>query len=59
MSFVKKRWLVPTALVAALCISLGTVLIIRASAPVEPKTVYLLPKPNPERAEILARALQP
>ena len=32
---------------------------IRASAPVEPKTVYLLPKPNPARAEILARALQP
>ena len=32
---------------------------IRASVPVEPKTVYLLPKPNPARAEILARALQP
>ena len=59
MSFVKKRWLVLTALVAALCVSLGTILVIRASAPVEPKTVYLLPKPNPARAEILARALQP
>ena len=59
MSFVKKRWLVLTALVAALCVSLGTILVIRASAPVEPKRVYLLPKPNPERAEILARALQP
>ena len=57
MSFVKKRWLVLTALLAVLCVSLGTILVIRASAPVEPKTVYLLPKPNPERAEILARAL--
>ena len=59
MSFVKKRWLVLTALVAMLCVSLGTIMVIRASAPVESKTVYLLPKPNPERAEILARALQP
>lgn len=59
MSSVKKRWLVLTALVAALCISLGTVLMIRANAPVEPKTVYLMPKPNPARAEILKRALQP
>ena len=59
MPSVKKRWLVLTALVAVLCVSLGTILVIRASAPVEPKTVYLMPKPNPERAEILARALQP
>ena len=59
MSFVKKRWLVLTALLAVLCVSLGTILVIRASAPVEPKTVYLMPKPNPARAEILARALQP
>ena len=59
MSSVKKRRLCFIALVLAVCVSLGAVLMIRASAPVEPKTVYLLPKPNPERAEILARALQP
>ena len=59
MSSVKKRRLCIIALVLAVCVSLGTVLMIRASAPVEPKTVYLLPKPNPERAEILKRALQP
>ena len=59
MSSVKKRWLCIIALVLAVCVSLGTVLMIRANQPVEPKTVYLLPKPNPERAEILARALQP
>ena len=57
MSSVKKRRLCIIALVAAVCVSLGTVLMIRASAPVEPKTVYLMPKPNPARAEILARAL--
>ena len=59
MSFVKKRWLVLTALVAMLCVSLGTILVIRASAPVESKRVYLMPKPNPARAEILKRASQP
>ena len=59
MSSVKKRRLCIIALVLAVCVSLGTVLMIRASAPVETKTVYLLPKPNPARAEILARALQP
>ena len=59
MSSVKKRRLCIIALVAAVCVSLGTVLMIRASAPVESKTVYLMPKPNPARAEILARALQP
>ena len=59
MSSVKKRRLCIIALVAAVCVSLGTVLMIRASAPVESKTVYLLPEPNPARAEILKRALQP
>ena len=59
MSSVKKRRLCIIALVVAVCVSLGAVLMIRASAPVEPKTVYLLPKPNPERAEILARTMQP
>ena len=32
---------------------------IRASQPVETKTVYVMPKPNPKRAEILARVLKP
>lgn len=59
MSFIKKRWLVLAASIVVFCVSLGTVLMIRASGPVEPKTVYVLPKPNPERAEILKRALQP
>ena len=59
MSLVKKRRLCIIALVAAVCVSLGAVLMIRASAPVEPKTVYLMPKPNPARADILAHALQP
>ena len=59
MSSVKKRRLCIIALAVAVCVSVGTVLMIRASAPVEPKTIYLLPKPNPARAEILARALQP
>lgn len=58
MSFVKKRWLVLAASIVVLCASLGTVLMIQASRPIEPKTVYLLPEPNPERAEILKRALQ-
>ena len=59
MSSVKKRRLCIIALVLAICVSLGAVLMIRASAPVETKTVYLMPKPNPARAEILARAMQP
>ena len=59
MSSVKKRRLCIIALVLAVCVSLGAVLMIRASAPVERKRVYLMPKPNPARAEILARALQP
>lgn len=59
MSFVKERWLVLAALIVVLCVSLGTVLMIRSSGPVEPKTVSLLPKPNPERAEILKRASKP
>ena len=60
MSSVKKRRLCIIALVLAICVSLGAVLMIRASAPVETKTVYLLPKPNPERAEILKLvSLQP
>ena len=59
MSFVKKRRLVLAALVVVVCVSLGTVLMIRASGPVETIIVYTVPKPNPARAELLARALQP
>ncbi|MDE0300946.1 MAG: hypothetical protein OXN17_20120 [Candidatus Poribacteria bacterium] len=59
MSLVKKRRLCIIALVAAVCVSIGTVLMIRANQTVEPKTVYLLPEPNPERAEMLKRAMQP
>ena len=59
MSSVKKRRLCIIALVVAVCVSLGAVLMIRASAPVEPKTVYLMPKPNPERANLLKRGLNP
>ena len=57
MSFVKRHWLCATVLGALLCVLLGAFLV--SSQPVEPKTVYLLPKPNPVRAELLARALQP
>ena len=59
MVFVKKHCLYAGVLVVLLCVALGTFLVWRASQPVEPKTVYDLPKPNPERAEILKRALQP
>ena len=59
MVFVKKHCLYAGVLVMLLCVALGTFLVWRASQPVEPKTVYALPKPNPERAEILKRALQP
>ena len=59
MVFVKKHCLYSGVLVMLLCVALGTFLVWRASQPVEPKTVYALPKPNPERAEILKRALQP
>lgn len=60
MSFLKRRWLFASAgLVVLLCVVLGAFLVWRANQPVETKTVYALPKPNPERAEILKRALQP
>ena len=57
MSFVKRHWLCATVLGALLCVLLGAFLV--SSQPVEPKTVYLLPKPNLERAEILKRVFQP
>ena len=59
MFFLKRRWLLVVGLVVLLCVALGTFLIWRANQPVEPTTVYVLPEPNPERAEILKRALQP
>jgi hypothetical protein len=60
MSFLKRRWLFASVgLVVLLCVALGTFLAWRANQPVEPKTVYVMPEPNPERAEILKRALQP
>ena len=60
MSFLKRRLLFASVgLVVLLCVALGTFLVWRANQPVEPKTVYLMPEPNPERAEILKRAMQP
>ena len=59
MFFLKRRWLLVVGLVVLLCVALGTFLVWRANQPVELKTVYALPEPNPERAEILKRALQP
>ena len=60
MAFLKRHWLYASVgLVVLLCVSLGTFLAWRANQPVEPKTVYALPKPNPKRAEILKQALQP
>lgn len=60
MSFIKRRWLsASVGLVVLLCVSLGAFLAWRANQPVEPKTVYVMPEPNPERAEIFAHASQP
>lgn len=59
MSFLKRRWLLVVGLVVLLCLVIGIFLVRWANQPVEPKTVYLLPEPNPERAEMLKRALQP
>ena len=51
MAFLKRHWLYASVgLVVLLCVSLGTFLAWRANQPVEPKTVYALPKPNPKRA---------
>ncbi|MDE0300858.1 MAG: hypothetical protein OXN17_19645 [Candidatus Poribacteria bacterium] len=57
--FLKRRWLLVVGLVVLLCVTLGAFLVWRANQPVALKTVYVLPKPNPDRAEILKRALQP
>ena len=60
MSFLKRRSLyVAVGLVVLLCVSLGAFLAWRANQPVEPKTVYVMPEPNPERAEVLKRMTQP
>ncbi|MDE0043914.1 MAG: hypothetical protein OXT74_17865 [Candidatus Poribacteria bacterium] len=60
MAFSKRHWLYASVgLVVLLCVALGVFLVWRANQPVELKTVYALPEPNPERPEILKRALQP
>ena len=59
MVFAKRLWLYASVLVVLLCVVLGAFLVWRANQPVELKTVYVLPKPNPERAGILKQALQP
>ena len=55
MFFVKKPWLCLIALVVVLCISLGTILIIRANR----LTVYTVPESAPERDALLKRASRP
>ena len=59
MAFFKRHWLLVVGSVVLLCVALGVFLVRFGNQPVEPKTVYVLPKPNPERAEILKGALQP
>lgn len=59
MSFIKRHWLHTAVLGVLVCVSLSAFLAWRATRPVETKRVYLMPKPNPERAKILARALRP
>ena len=60
MAFIKRHWLLASVgLVAFLCVIVGVFFVWRANQPVETKTVYVMPEPNPERAEILKRALQP
>ena len=57
--FLKHRWLyVSVGVVVLLCGALGVFLIWRANQPVETKTVYALPVPNPDRAKILEHASQ-
>ena len=55
MSVVKKPWLCLIALVVVLCVSLGTILIIRANR----LTVYTVPESAPERDALLKRASRP
>ena len=60
MAFSKRHWLYASVgLMVLLCVALGVFLVWHANQPVEPKTVYLMPEPNPERAEILKRMTQP
>ena len=60
MAFLKRHWLFASAgLVVVLCVALVAFLVWRANQTVESKTVYVLPEPNPERAEILKRATLP
>ena len=59
MSFLKKRWYIPVAALVTLCGVIGLYVVTTAQQPAEPKTVYDMPEPNPERAEILKRATTP
>ena len=59
MSFLKLHWLLVVGLVVLLCVALGVFSVWHANQSIEPKTVYLMPEPNPERAEILKRMTQP
>ncbi len=54
MSFLKRYWIYASVgLVVLLCVVVGAFLVWRANQTVATKTVYTLPKPNPQRAEIL------
>ena len=59
MSLARKHWLYAAVAVVSFCILLGAFLAWRASQPVETKTVYALPEPNPKRAELLKRVKLP
>ena len=59
MTFAKKVRLYTGVLVVLICVSIAAFLIIQVTRTGEPKTVYVLPDPNPRRAEILKHALQP
>ncbi len=58
-SFIKRHWLHAAILGVSVCVSLSVFLAWRASLPVERRTIYVVPEPNPERAEILKRLSQP
>lgn len=57
MSFLKKHWRFTVPAVIVLCVvMIGVVALYGISKPLEPKTVYTMPEPNPARAEILKHA---
>ena len=59
MSFIKRHWLHAASLGVLACVSLSLFLAWRANRPVERRTIYVVPEPNPERAEILKRLSKP